>query len=201
MDKNKLAAIIQRSSKTLCNSHGDRMVTEATMARHGKNVNNYDQDPMSFDDYQQFDDTFLNETSTRGTKDMYFTNEDIQNSRLPEALKQSFSEQRIDMNGTGGLSVLDSLPIEQPIQRQIKPQMLKEEINTPSYKTNGSIDYSIIKAIVNECLKEYFDRQNLNESCGLKTIVLKEGNISLVDNKGNIYKAKLEKIGNKNDKK
>ena len=41
----------------------------------------------------------------------------------------------------------------------------------------------------------------LNESASLQTIGLQNGNISLVDNKGNIYKAKLEKIGNKNDKK
>ena len=49
--------------------------------------------------------------------------------------------------------------------------------------------------------REYFDnKQPLNESASLQTIGLQNGNISLVDNKGNIYKAKLEKIGNKNDK-
>ena len=45
-------------------------------------------------------------------------------------------------------------------------------------------------------IKEHFEKQTITESTNLKTIALKEGTISLVDNKGNVYKAKLEKIGN-----
>ena len=57
------------------------------------------------------------------------------------------------------------------------------------------------KNLVNECLNEYFSKQSLNESTSLQTIGLSNGTISLVDNKGNIFKAKLEKIGNTNEKK
>ena len=48
---------------------------------------------------------------------------------------------------------------------------------------------------------EYFKKQPLNESASLQTIGLSNGVISLVDNKGNVFKAKLEKIGNTNEKK
>ena len=59
----------------------------------------------------------------------------------------------------------------------------------------SGIDYSVIKAIVNECLNEYFKRP-LNESVGtLSGIGLKEGKIKLVDNKGNIFSANLEYQG------
>ena len=75
--------------------------------------------------------------------------------------------------------------------KQQPQQVVRENIYAPN---NTNIDYSIIKAIVNECLKEHLGQQTLNESATLKTIALKEGTISLVDNKGNIFKAKLEKI-------
>lgn len=200
IDKNKLASIISGKAKALCSPQGDRMISEITNQR----VNN----PNSVQphNYMDYDDDFITESyDDREVNDINYTKEDIQNSKLPDFIKQSFAEQRIDMTGTGGLSILDGLPIEntprQRRQSQQKKQMVSEQVMpTQVNNTNSSIDYSIIKAIVNECLKEHFEKQTLNESAGLKTIALKEGVISLVDNKGNIFKAKLEKIGNKNDK-
>ena len=57
-------------------------------------------------------------------------------------------------------------------------------------------DYAVIKAIVNECLNEYFSRQPLNESASISTIGIKPGIIKVVDSKGNVFSGKLEKIGN-----
>lgn len=200
IDKNKLASIISGKAKALCSPQGDRMISEITNQRVNKpnSVQPYN--------YMDYNDDFIAESyDDREVNDINYTKEDIQNSKLPDFIKQSFAEQRIDMTGTGGLSILDGLPIENtPRQRrqpQQKKQMVSEQvIPTQVNNTNSGIDYSIIKAIVNECLKEHFEKQTLNESAGLKTIALKEGVISLVDNKGNIFKAKLEKIGNKNDK-
>ena len=83
---------------------------------------------------------------------------------------------------------------------EFKKQVQWLLISIPFLIIASTIDYNIIKAIVNECLNEYFSKQPLNESATLKTIGLSNGNISIVDNKGNVYKAKLEKIGNKNEK-
>ena len=200
IDKNKLASIISGKAKALCSPQGDRMISEITNQR----VNN--PNGVQSRNYTDYNDDFITESyNDREVNDINYTKEDIQNSKLPDFIKQSFAEQRIDMTGTGGLSILDGLPIENtPMQRrqpQQKRQMVSEQVMpTQVNNTNSGIDYSIIKAIVNECLKEHFEKQTLNESAGLKTIALKEGVISLVDNKGNIFKAKLEKIGNKNDK-
>ena len=69
----------------------------------------------------------------------------------------------------------------------------------------GEIDYALIKTIVNECLEaklgEMAQRGLLSESATLTGIGLKNGNIKLVDNKGNVYEAKLEYKGNRKDKK
>jgi hypothetical protein len=135
----------------------------------------------------------------RESGDINYSSSTAVNSRMPENIKKSMLEQRIDTSGLGQTSVLDSLGIKPTKAQQRRKTQLNEQVSAP-VAANG-IDYSIIKAIVNECLKEHFSKQQLNESTSLQTIGLSNGTISLVDNKGNVYKAKLEKIGNTNDKK
>ena len=202
IDRNKLASIISGKAKALCSPQGDRLISEITNQKSGRATADTQQ---YYNDYPAYDDSCITESyNDREVNDIMYTDEDIQNSKLPDFIKQSFTEQRIDMTGTGGLSILDGLPIDKmpkttriPQQRK---QMVLEQVLPQSNVATNNIDYSIIKAIVNECLKEHFERQTITESSNLKTIALKEGTISLVDNKGNVYKAKLEKIGNKNDK-
>ena len=117
---------------------------------------------------------------------------------MPEFIKNSMVNERIDTSAlqvNSSVSVLDGMNIVPQKQNKRKPV---NEQSIPHY-SQQSVDYSIIKAIINECLNEYFSKQPLNESASLKTIGLKNGQISIVDNKGNVYKAKLEKVGNKND--
>lgn len=67
------------------------------------------------------------------------------------------------------------------------------------------IDYALIKTIVNECLEtklnEMAQQGLLNEGATLKGIGLGNGKIKIVDNKGNVFSAKLEYQGNTKDKK
>lgn len=69
----------------------------------------------------------------------------------------------------------------------------------------GGIDYALIKSIVNECIETKFNemaqRGLLNEGTTIKGIGLSNGKIKLVDNKGNVFSAKLEYQGNTKDKK
>jgi hypothetical protein len=109
-------------------------------------------------------------------------------------------EQRIDTTSLGQTSVLDSIGIK-PLKKPMAKRQIQENVQTAPISNTGGVDYSIIKAIVNECLKEHFSKQTLNESTSLQTIGISNGTISLVDSKGNVFKAKLEKIGNTNDKK
>lgn len=76
---------------------------------------------------------------------------------------------------------------------------------TEGTRGSAGIDYALIKTIVNECLEqklgEMAERGLLNEGTTLKGIGLSEGKIKLVDNKGNVFQAKLEYKGNTKDKK
>ena len=96
-------------------------------------------------------------------------------------------------------------------------KMIEEKLENPgrsntvrtqaSVNTGGGvgIDYALIKTIVNECienkLNEIAQKGLLNEGTTIKGIGLSNGKIKLVDNKGNIFSAKLEYQGNTKDKK
>ena len=83
----------------------------------------------------------------------------------------------------------------------MKKGRLTETVNSGG----GGIDYSLIKTIVNECietkLNEVLSKGLLTEGATLSGIGLKNGKIKIVDNKGNVYSAKLEYQGNTKDKK
>lgn len=116
----------------------------------------------------------------------------VNNSRLPREIVDSITNHPINANP------LDELvDQEKPINEQtaIRFHHYTPQANTQNGGNGMGIDYSIIKAIVNECLNEYF-KKPLNESVGtLSGIGLKEGKIKLVDNKGNIFSASLEYQG------
>lgn len=79
-------------------------------------------------------------------------------------------------------------------------RQMNEQVNF-----GGGIDYSLIKTIVNECietkLNEITQKGLLTEAATIKGIGLSNGKIKIVDNKGNVYSAKLEYQGNTKDKK
>ena len=193
ISKEQLMSIIGGRAKELCNPEYDNIKTSH------KNTSN--PSPSDYDyDADRYDSMFLSEsmeTPEKNNKGSY-SQEMVERSRMPEFIKNSMVNERIDTSAlqvNSSVSVLDGMNIVPQKQNKRKPV---SEQSIPHY-SQQSVDYSIIKAIVNECLNEYFSKQPLNESASLKTIGLKNGQISLVDNKGNVYKAKLEKVGNKND--
>lgn len=121
-------------------------------------------------------------------------------TRMPSFIKESMESHPIDT------SVFDPNPLnrvkipeqQQPIQEQV---VARPQANT--YAPQAGVDYSVMRAIINECLETKLKEHSvLNEgSSPIKTILLKEGMIKIVDNKGNIFEAKLKKIGNINDDK
>ena len=125
-------------------------------------------------------------------------------SAMPDKIKESMIKNRINVNGLSNTSVLDTIgikgkPMTAPTQR--KQNVNEQRATNQTYGNGGAVDYSIIKAIVSECIRDYFSNQMLTEGAGsLSSIVLQKGTVSLVDNKGNVYRAKLEKIGNANEK-
>lgn len=197
VSKEQLAKIIGGKARELCSPEGDRMISEARNSRNGGG--GYDPNPNEYDDYEQYDRMYLNEDDDMETADIHYTRKNADYSNLPENIKESLIRNPIDRSSLSNVSVLDSMDVPKK-----RPQKQRQRVNEENYRQNyqpsqNGIDYSLIKAIVSECITEYFERSPLNEST-LKTIGLKEGKITLVDNKGNTYMAKLEKIGNVNNK-
>lgn len=192
VSKQQLEQILGKA-RDLCNPEGDRLIESY------KSQNSNDPDPSDYDDYSEFDKMYLNEEESYPqqkrkpqAKDIRYNQATAANSRMPENIKQSMLNEVIDANPLGDLNI----PQRKPQKRQ---QIREEQQYQQPMQGGGSVDYSIIKAIVNECLNEYFSRQHLNESNTLTTIGLKAGTIKLVDNKGNVYSADLKKLGNTNN--
>ena len=205
VSREKLGAIIAGRARTLCTPESDRVMD--TMKTNKPINENYGGNPLKAlsesEDYWGTGDSYQNYNHTSVTNsgnDIAYDRETASLSKMPDAIKNSLLEHRIDMTGSISQSVLDTMNIKEPV-RKINEIKSQPQVQPQYIPTQSNVDYSIIKAIVNECLNEYFSKNMLNENASLQTIALKEGNISLVDNKGNIFKAKLEKIGNKNDKK
>lgn len=73
--------------------------------------------------------------------------------------------------------------------------MPKRQVTESISHGGGGIDYALIKTIINEAVEA-----KLNDVGTLKAIALTAGKIKLVDNKGNVFTAKLEFQGNIKDK-
>lgn len=198
ISQEQLKSIISGKARMLCSEAGDRAVQQ-----HLSNNSNFDPDPSSYDNdsfSQEFDSMYGVSVDEDYNVPTYAGNN---NTKMPANIRESMLSQPIDVSSLGSVSVLDSMGLtssKMPKQKTAPKIVNEQSIRQQPIVQSPSVDYTIIKAIVNECLKEYFEKQPLNESANLKTIGLTNGTISLVDNKGNIFKAKLEKIGNKNDK-
>ena len=133
-----------------------------------------------------------------------YTDSDIENSNLPDFIKESFKKEKIEIKDESSInSVLDKMQKNITPDRK-KVSVINEESSPvtaphPALVSNG-VDYSIIRAIVKDCLESYMPKVNLNESASLDSIAInKNGQISFIDTKGNIFTAKLQKTGNINE--
>lgn len=142
-------------------------------------------------------------------------------SKLPKEILESFANNNIDTSmlgvGVGQSSILDQLDsmtngklFNEATQPNSNRRTVQE--STPQQQptiVNSSIDYSMIKMIVEDCMKKYtsaLKKSLLNES---KTSV-NENNLqamkigdkfSFIDNEGNLYEAKMTFVKNINTKK
>ena len=194
VSKEQLAKIIGGKARELCSPEGDRLISEAHNSRSG---NGYDPNPNDYDDYEQFDRMYLNEDEDVDTADIRYTRQNASFSKLPDNIKESLINNPIDRSSLSNVSVLDTMGVPKKKQQRQR-QRVNEENYSHSYQpSQNGIDYSLIKAIVNECISEYFEKRPLNEGT-LKTIGLKKGKITLVNSNGDTFVANLEKIGNIN---
>jgi hypothetical protein len=94
-------------------------------------------------------------------------------------------------------SVLDGIRLN-PSPRKQEPIVEQRYTPTPQPQIptgTAGVDYTIIKAIVEECIKRNIEeiKTSILQESSLKRVRLGEGNkIQLVDNKGNLYESTLE---------
>lgn len=152
-----------------------------------------------------------------------FNPERVKNSRMLSAIKEDLIKNPIDTTALNTMKLEsagngDAVTNNARLNKMLSgAKMIEEKLENPgrgnpvrtqaSVNTGGSvgIDYALIKTIVNECienkLNEIAQKGLLNEGTTIKGIGLSNGKIKLVDNKGNIFSAKLEYQGNTKDKK
>ena len=145
----------------------------------------------------------------------------INKSKLPVEILESFKTKQIDTTLlNGGMtksngSVLDQLDmltngkvLQQETKQQPQQQIIKETVQVQPQITS-TVDYSMIKMIVEDCMRKYtssLKKQLISENKTTQDSgtlqAMKIGNkFSFIDSKGNIYEATLKKVGNVNNKK
>ena len=145
----------------------------------------------------------------------------INKSKLPVEILESFKSKQIDTTLlNGGMtksngSVLDQLDmltngkvLQQEVKQQQPQQVIKETVQVQPQITS-TVDYSMIKMIVEDCMRKYtssLKKQLISENKTTQDSgtlqAMKIGNkFSFIDSKGNLYEATLKKVGNVNNKK
>lgn len=177
ISKEQLAKIIGGPAKELCN----RQLSETTTRKNTSNPSPSDYDS----DADYFDSLYLSDDISNNDSDIFYNQKTAAKSNLPQMIKESMLNHKIDVSLLGDTSVLDSVVN----QKQKNKPIVENKTNKQQQIQGTQIDYALIKTIVNDCLSNYF-----NENGYLSKIQLKSGNIIITDNKGETYVAKLEKI-------
>ena len=205
------------AARNLCNESVSRQINEkAKGVRNNINPGSFDDVPpvrgTAEDDAWDrmfLSDAALNESSSPSAPmaetrqpAIQMTQASVSKSRVPDFIKNSMINERIDITALSAnpLDRMDLSGIQINEERPAAPVTR----TIPAGQTNNTgIDYSVLRAIILECIDSKFKelgitKEILSENT-LKSIHLSKGNINLIDNKGNIFGAKLEIKGNVNN--
>lgn len=129
------------------------------------------------------------------------------NSNVPAAIRESFQKNQIDESALYGMSTdLSMITDELGLNQTSKPAI--QEVTQPIQQTvtpTSQIDYPMIRTIVEDIVRKYAQSLNkkiVNEGKGNELNTLTLGNsFKFLAKNGDIYEAKLTKIGNIKQKK
>lgn len=137
-------------------------------------------------------------------------------SKLPSAILESFKTNKIGdddqmmkqmFSGPGDLSFLDEdITPQRPVQRQVVTETVQQPQVQALVQTPASIDYPMIRTIVEEIVRKYagsITKKVLSESKGsststVNTMMLGEKFKFLTDD-GDIYECTMRKVSNVNE--
>lgn len=137
------------------------------------------------------------------------------NSKLPKEILESFKTKQIDASPLGygvNSSILDEINFrtQGKLYAEESSQQPKQQIvETTSVASQSNVDYSMIKMIVEECMRKYVSslkKSILNESKNVNNTdtlqALKIGDkFSFITKNGDLYEAELKFVKNLNNKK
>ena len=139
------------------------------------------------------------------------------NSKLPKEILESFKTKQIDPSPLGygvSSSILDEVNYRTQgklYNEETKPKVQQPKtqiIETTQTTNNSNIDYSMIKIIVEECMRKYvgslkktiLNESKLNSSDELQAMKIGD-RFSFITKNGDLYEAELKFIKNLNNKK
>lgn len=202
VSQNALSKILS-NARALCSPEGDKMVSGYKLSGYDKDY--FEQpDPNSFvENYSDYGEV-SEEKSILAKQAPTISENKLRNSNIPSAIRESFAKKQIDTSKLSNVSVLDQMPEETKrkisgtikVEKKSQPQKINENI-IPNHSVG--FDYTALKAVMKECIEEYFEKHPLNESSTLNGITLSKGKITLIDNKGRVFGAKLIMEGNINE--
>ena len=225
LSEDVLKKLITPNAKALSSPQGDKFIDEGPVGR----ADDFDDSMFLAETYEepatvQSNGGYLSENAAAKARALtdYSSNNfnpaRVQTTRMSNAILEdlvkhpidttALNTQKLESAGNGNIAENNSR-----LNKMVAgARMVEERLgDTPGKRGHtqipsggGGIDYALIKTIVNECieqkLNEIAERGLLNEGTTLKGIGLSEGKIKLVDNKGNVFQAKLEYKGNMKDK-
>jgi hypothetical protein len=163
---------------------------------------------------KQLAESSFNDDAVQSTPNIAYNEPTISktNSKLPKEILESFKNKQIDTTPLGfgtNTSILDEINYKTQgqlfNQQKPKQQTVTEQKNIQTQTSN--VDYSMIKMIVEDCMKKYtssLKKSIINESKNNDDILkaMKIGDkFSFITNNGDLYEAELKFIKNINKKK
>lgn len=156
-------------------------------------------------------------TTVENTAPASFSAPNMSQSHLPSAILESFKKNPSPGDselyaafGTGDNRVASLVESLAPKKQKTTKQVVSEALHNQNVvsSSNSSVDYPMIRTIVEEIVRKYavsLNKKIINES---KQSNLNEVNTMMIgkkfkflDSKGNIYEASLKKVGNINNQK
>lgn len=226
LSEDVLKKLITPNAKALSSPKGDKIIDEG---RTG-NIDDFDDSMFLAETYEEPMDIrsnggYVSENAAAKARALTdyssndFNPERVRNSKMNNAILEdmvkhpidttALNTQLIESAGNGNAATNNArlnkmLSGAKMVEQRLGDVPTKTTIREQTGGSSG-IDYALIKTIVNECIEAKFNemaqRGLLNEGTTIKGIGLSNGKIKLVDNKGNVFSAKLEYQGNTKDKK
>ena len=229
LSENVLKKLITPNAKALSSPKGDKIIDEG---RTG-NIDDFDDSMFLAETYEEPMDVqsrggYLSENTAAKARALTdyssndFNPERVKKTKMSSAILEdmvkhpidttALNTQLIESAGNGDAATNNArlnkmLSGAKKIEEKLGDNPVRKAriMEQPNSSAGAGIDYSLIKAIIKECIDEKFDEMSqkglLNEGSVLKGIGLSKGKIKLVDNSGNVFSAKLEYQGNTKDKK